>query len=103
MEELENISFQIIATVGCAKSLYIEAIQQAKIGNYNKAKELINEGDLLFIEGHKIHMNMIQNEANGIKSEYQILFIHAEDQLMSTESFGILAREFIELYTRIKS
>lgn len=45
MEGLELIAFEIISSVGTARSCYIEAINEAKKGNYEKAEELIAEGE----------------------------------------------------------
>ena len=55
MEGIELICFQIISTVGNARSLYIEAIQAAKAGDFEKAEELIKEGEASFTEGHAAH------------------------------------------------
>ena len=44
-------------------------------------------------------MHMIQKEAAGEKSEFSLLLMHAEDQLMTTETLKIVAEEFIELYS----
>ncbi len=52
MEGLELICFEIISSVGMARSLYIEAIQEAKAGNFEQAQELIKQGDESFTEGH---------------------------------------------------
>lgn len=101
MEGLEYISFQIIAASGTARSYYIEAIQLAKKKEFIQSQKLINEADKEYIEAHRIHSKMIQKEANGEKEEMHILFIHALDQLMSAEIFGIMAKELIEIYKRI--
>lgn len=101
MEGIELISFQIISTVGAARSSYIEAIQEAKLGHIDEAKALIKEGETLFIQGHHAHASLIQKEANGELTITSLLLIHAEDQLMSAESFKIIAEEMIDLYTRI--
>ncbi len=103
MEGLELISFQIISAVGSARSNYIEAISCARNGEYERAEELIKEGDELFVGGHKAHAELIQQEASGNKTEVQLLLVHAEDQLMAAESFGVLAKEFIEVYKKINS
>ena len=50
MEGLELTAFQIISAVGTARSCYIEAIQEAKKNNYEKAKQLIKDGDEAFVE-----------------------------------------------------
>lgn len=99
MEGLELISFQIIAAVGAAKSMYVNAIQEAKAGNIERAKELIEEGQAVFHDGHQAHAGLIQEEANGNKTEFNLLLMHAEDQLMTTETFKLLAEEIIDLYT----
>jgi PTS system cellobiose-specific IIA component len=101
MERMDLLSFQIISTVGTARSMYIEAIQAAKNGNFKGAEELINEGTVLFTQGHHAHAGLIQQEASGEKTEFSLLLMHAEDLLMSAEAFRILSEEFIDLYKRL--
>lgn len=101
MEGIELISFQIISAVGTARSMYIEAIQLAKAGDIEDAEKLMEEGQQVFVQGHHAHAQLIQKEASGEKTEFALLLMHAEDQLMSAEAFGILAQEFIDIYKRI--
>lgn len=101
MNELEMICFEIISYVGNARSMYIEAIQEAKKKNFKAAKELIEEGSKSFLNGHHAHMKLIQNEANGKATNVSLILLHAEDQLMSAEGFKIIATEFIELYKKL--
>lgn len=102
MEGLELLSFQIISAVGTARSMYIEAIQAAKSGQFEEAEKLLEEGQQVFLEGHHAHAGLIQKEAAGEKCEFALLLMHAEDQLMSAEAFGILAQEFIDVYKTMK-
>ena len=95
----ELISFQIISAVGTARSMYVEAIQEVKKGNIQAAKQLIEDGVKVFVDGHHAHASLIQKEAAGEKSEFSLLLMHAEDQLMTTETLKIVAEEFIELYS----
>lgn len=99
MEGLELIAFEIISSVGTARSCYIEAISEAKKGNYEKA--VIAEGEKVFIEGHDKHNELLQKEASGEGNVVNLLILHAEDQLMSAEGFKIIAQEFIDVYRRI--
>ena len=101
MEELALKCFQIITAVGNARSCYIEAIQEAKKCNFDGAWELIREGEKSFIEGHHAHVALIQKEAAGERSEINLLLIHAEDQLMSAETFRIIAEELIAVHEKI--
>jgi PTS system cellobiose-specific IIA component len=102
MKELELIAFNIISSVGTARSCYIEAIQSAKTGNYEQAEKLITEGDESFALGHEAHAGLLTKEANeGEGSSVSLLILHAEDQLMSAEAFKIIAQEFIDTHKRI--
>ena len=87
MEGLELIAFEIISSVGTARSCYIE--------------ELIAEGEKVFIEGHDKHNELLQKEASGEGNVVNLLILHAEDQLMSAEGFKIIAQEFIDVYRKI--
>lgn len=103
MDGIELVCFEIISNVGLARSLFIEAIQSAKEGDFDQANKLIEQGNEAFVKGHHSHVNLIQNEAKGEKTEIVLLLLHAEDQLMSAEAFGILANEFVDLYKKIES
>ena len=100
MEELSMAAMQIISNVGTARSSYIEAIQEAKKGNYENAEAIIKEGDEAFAEGHDAHLKLLQQEAEG-KQVVMLLILHAEDQLMSAEGFKIIATELIDVYKRL--
>ena len=100
-EELADTSFQIIASVGMARSSYIEAIQEAKAGNFERARQLVDEGGESFLGGHDAHTKLVQGEAAGEKTDMCLMLTHAEDQLMSAEAFGILSGEFIDVYERL--
>lgn len=101
MEGLELCCFQIISAVGMARSFYIEAIQEAKKGKFQQARTLMRKGEQSFVEGHEVHATLIRKEASGKKVEPCLLLIHAEDQLMSAESFKMIADEMIGSYERI--
>lgn len=98
MEGIELIAFQIIASVGSARSYYIEAIQQAKEGNFQEANQLLIDGEKAFNEGHHAHAKLIQQEANNEQVTINVILMHAEDQLMSAEAFKIIAEEFIQVH-----
>ncbi|TYS69456.1 PTS lactose/cellobiose transporter subunit IIA [Sutcliffiella horikoshii] len=102
MENIELVCFQIISAVGSAKSMYLEAIQEAKKGEFNKAASLIEEGRTLYTQGHHAHSKLIQQEASGEKTDITLLLLHAEDQMMSAETIKIMAEEFIELYKKLE-
>lgn len=100
-EELAMTSFRIIAAVGSARSSYIEAIHAAKNGEFDRAEQLMQEGGAYFLEGHDVHTELVQREAAGNPVMCSLMLTHAEDQLMSAESFKIIAEELIDLCRRV--
>lgn len=101
MEGIELICFEIISSVGGARSCYIEAIELAKNKQFDEAQQAIKNGDEMFLQGHHAHAKLVQQEASGDKVDVVLLLVHAEDQLMSAETFKILAEQFIDVYKQI--
>lgn len=100
-EELEMACFQIITYVGTARSCFVNAIQSAKAGNFEEAENLLKQGDEAFVQGHHGHADLIAKDANGELKGAGMILMHAEDQLMSAESFRIIAEEFIAVYKKL--
>lgn len=100
MKTPQEIAFEIIASVGTARSLYIEAIEEAKQGNFEAADEKVKEGQEYFNQGHGAHFSLVSQAADEKQPpvDFDLFLMHAEDQLMSAETFGILAQQFIDLY-----
>ena len=99
--EFETAFFGIITYVGTARSCFINAVQCAKKGEFQAAKAQMKQGDEAYKEGHHIHADLRAQDARGELNESGLILMHAEDQLMSAETFRVLAEEFIEVYQKI--
>ena len=97
MESLELVAFEIISNVGMGKSLAIEAIREARKGNYEEANKKIEEAKEFLLQGHHSHTSLIQ------KLEFSLIIMHAEDQLISAETIKDLAIEIIEMHEDLSS
>ena len=99
--EMETSCFGIITYVGTARSFFINAIQCAKKGDFQEAAALISQGDEAYTQGHHIHADLLTLDANGKLEHGGLILMHAEDQLMSAETFRVLAEEFIDVYKKM--
>lgn len=99
-EKLEELDLQIIASVGTARSMYVEALQMAKAGKFDEAKAHIDEADKLFAEGHDAHHDILAMQGQGIEIPFDLMLVHAEDQMMSAECFKLVVLELIEVYEK---
>ena len=95
MNELQMTCFEIISYVGTAKSMYINAVQKAKEGDFDAAEELIKQGDEAYNGGHDVHMGLLKKEANGERN--------GEDQMAGTETMRVMATELIEIHKQLQA
>lgn len=98
----EEIILKIITQSGDAKSFAMEAIQFAKQKEFSKARKAMEMVAEKLGEAHKEQTKLIQNEAQGDKTEVSLLLIHAQDHLMNAITLKEMANEFIELYQRLE-
>ena len=101
-EELYNRAFQLILHAGNARSLAMEAMQEAKKGNFAEAQAKLNEADSAFNEAHHVQTDLIQKEAGGAEFDLPLIMIHAQDHLMNAMTLKDLAGEIIDLHKLIK-
>ncbi|WP_146637885.1 PTS lactose/cellobiose transporter subunit IIA [Spiroplasma clarkii] len=88
----------IISYAGMAKSNAVLAIGEAENGAFEKADSLLKEADEMMIVAEKAHMDIIVQEAQGVQHDFKVLFMHAEDQMLTTQTLMILVQKFINLY-----
>lgn len=100
-EKLDINCFQIISHAGTARSAYIMAVDAAEKGDYDEANRLIEEGEKEFVICQKSHSEVIHMEESGKLREPNLLLLHSEDQMMSAETFKIMAERMVNMYKRI--
>ncbi|GAA4719605.1 PTS lactose/cellobiose transporter subunit IIA [Brevibacillus fulvus] len=101
--ELSEYVFQIILRGGNARSFAMEAIAYAKKGNFQEAWQALDNAGNELNEAHSIQTSLIQKEAAGDKTEISLLMVHAQDHLMNALTVRDLAKEFVQLYTRLSA
>lgn len=97
-EQLAEISFKIITFAGEAKSNAMLAIYAAKANNFAEAKAKLDQANKDIIVASEQHADLIQKEAQGNKIDVPLLLLHAEDQLLTTQTLILMAEEFVNLY-----
>ena len=95
-EELMMINMEIVAKVGEAKSLFIEAIDLALENKKEEAELKIKEGKKIFNEGHKAHAKLLTKMANGEEIIPDMFTIHAQCHMMSAVDFMLIAQKVIK-------
>lgn len=100
-EELEEVIFSIIAYAGEAKGFAHQGLAFAEEGKFQEAEECMKECDASVLKAHGVQTDMIQKEAGGKKVELSMVFVHAQDHLMTALSERELIKKMIKLNKRL--
>src|SRR5699024_11474014 len=83
MDSITEIAFQIILHAGNGKASAMEAIQEAKEGNFQAADQMIEKAGEELSKAHGLQTKLIQDEASGHENQINIILIHSQDHLMT--------------------
>lgn len=93
----EMIVMNIIISAGEAKGYMYEALSKAKESKFDEVDALIEKAEEAIGKAHDIQTSLLTKEANGEKINISILFVHAQDHLMTCMSEKNLIKEIIEM------
>ena len=88
----------VISYSGLAKSCYMQALDFAKKGEFEKVDGKLEEGREAFLQAHKGHRDLLQEEMENMEARISLLMAHAEDQLMGAEMLETIINELIDIY-----
>ncbi|MDO4198334.1 MAG: PTS lactose/cellobiose transporter subunit IIA [Erysipelotrichaceae bacterium] len=92
----------MIAYGGEAKGHALEAINQAKEGDFAACEESLKLSDEALTKSHQAHTNLLFYDAQNQDLQVTILMVHAADHLGSAETIRTLADEIIYLIKEVK-
>lgn len=97
-EEVNLLSFALIADAGEAKSLAFMALADAKKGDFESSDGNMKQSDEAYLRAHNRQTELLVKEANGEHTPVNVMLVHAQDHLMTSNLARELIREIIELY-----
>ena len=96
-EKTVQIAMEIILHAGDARVSCKEALDALASANMDLATEKIKDAQTKITLAHKVQTDAIQAETSGEKSEYSLLFAHAQDTLMTIYSEINIAKQMIKI------
>jgi len=91
---------QMTSYGGEAKSLALQAIRQAREGDFKQAEESLDKSSQALIKSHHAHANLLTRDAEEGDVQVSVFMLHAADHLSSAEVINLLAEEFIYLHKK---
>ncbi|AVK99225.1 PTS lactose/cellobiose transporter subunit IIA [Pediococcus inopinatus] len=100
-EEVSMVGFAIVAYAGDAKTALIKALNEARDGNFEKARALLKESNQSIVDAHNEQTQLLSKEAGGDDMDVTFIMVHGQDTLMTTMMLKDEVQYFIDEYERI--
>ncbi|WP_028042761.1 PTS lactose/cellobiose transporter subunit IIA [Candidatus Stoquefichus massiliensis] len=99
INDLNQLAMDIILYAGDCRNLVNEAFKAAGDGkDYTEIKELFHQARLKITKAHKLQTDVIQSTIFNEKQDMTMLFIHAQDTLMTINSELFISENILQLY-----
>jgi len=96
-----EVAMGLIAGAGDSRSYCMEAIESARDGNFDEARELISKAVDAMVETHEVQTDLIREEMEGRSEAVSLLMVHAQDHLNLALIMRDIAEELVVMYERI--
>ncbi len=83
MKDINAIAIEVVMNAGDGRMKIDEALAAMADGDLEGANELLKEAEALIVKAHNAQTEVIQSQVSGESMEYSLLFIHAQDTLMT--------------------
>lgn len=101
IDELNQSSMNIILNAGNARDFYNEALDHAETGETERCEELLKMAEKEIIKAHRIQTRIIQEAVEQEHPDMTVLFIHAQDTLMTVDSEFRMVNRMVNLYKKL--
>lgn len=81
-DELDMISFNMIAHAGDAKQFAFEALDAARAGDMEQARSRMEDARKAIHKARRAQTDLLFEDLNGQKKRVSLLLIHSQDHLM---------------------
>ncbi len=99
-EKIVKQAMDIILYAGDARNACKVALDAIADEDYETAKEKMKEAKSLITEAHRIQTDAIQKDVAGEKQEYNLLFSHAQDTLMTIYSEINITKQLLKIFEK---
>jgi PTS system cellobiose-specific IIA component len=99
-DSMNAIAMEIIMLAGDARLFITKAIQAAAQGNFPEIDKRLDEAKKKLAAAHSMQTEIVQSEGEGKKRDHTLLFIHAQDTLMTIYSEMNMVKQLKAVFKR---
>lgn len=85
-KNINQAAMEVILNAGDGRNYIDQAFAQMCEFNFDACEELLKQAEEKVLKAHIAQTEIIQNQVAGEDTEYSLLFIHAQDTIMTINS-----------------
>lgn len=93
--DVAAVAMSVIINAGDGRVCIDRAMDSLAELDFEAAESSLQEADEKILEAHKAQTEMIQRQAGGEDVEYSLLFVHAQDTLMTISAELHMAKKMM--------
>lgn len=101
--DINQVAMEVILNASAGRDKVDEVVKLLNQGVVDRVDEMLANAEKLMLKAHQAQTSMIQRQAAGEDTEYSLLFIHAQDTLMTANSELRLVTNLLPLLKKVAS
>lgn len=98
--DIEAAVMELIINAGESRSCAMQALQEAKVGNWDEVDALMKQSTSAIKKAHQSQTELIGMDEGLGKIPVNLIMVHAQDHIMTAMLARDLIAEMIELYRK---
>ena len=96
-KDLNMIAMEVIMNAGDGRDKVDEALAAMAEGRLEQADALLREAEQLIAKAHNAQTEVVQSQVSGEDTEYSLLFVHAQDTVMTITTELRMAQKLLPI------
>ena len=99
--DINCVAMEVILNAGDGRQLVDEALEALATLDFEKAEDLLKKAEEKVLAAHKAQTKVVQAQVSGEEMEYSLLFIHAQDTVMTINTELRLTQKMLPIFKKL--
>lgn len=95
--DINMVAMEVIMNAGDGRDKIDEALAVMAEGRLDEVDKLLEEAEALIVKAHNAQTEVIQSQVSGENMEYSLLFVHAQDTVMTITTELRMTRKLLPI------
>lgn len=96
-KDINMIAMEVIMNAGDGRDKVDEALAAMAEGRLEQTDALLREAEQLIAKAHNAQTEVVQSQVSGEDTEYSLLFVHAQDTVMTITTELRMAQKLLPI------